>query len=133
MPRKRISEQKGTKQKQTQKTRIQILKERIRGIDDPEDIMVEIIDVLNDVEIVPSPGNYYTFIYNAKTPDILYDQHPLVAVTDVFRWGFQGVNFHWGEVRRYTWQEVAGNLHVVENDEITSMRNINYAKFLRSF
>lgn len=115
------------------KSRIEVLEERIIGIDDPEDIMIEIIDVLDDVEIVPSEGNYYTFIYNAKTPDILYDQHPLVAVTKVFRWGFRGVNFHWGDYRNYTWQEIAGNLHIVENDEIIFMRNINYAKFLRSF
>ena len=129
--RRKLEEQRRKKEKP--KTRIEILKERILGLNDPEDIMIEIIDVLNDVEIVPSPDNYYTFIYNAKTPDILYDQHPLVAVTNVFRWGFRGVNFHWGDYRNYTWQEVAGNLHIVENDEISSMRNIQYAKFLRSF
>ena len=128
--RRKLEEQRRKKEKP--KTRIEILKERILGLNDPEDIMIEIIDVLNDVEIVPSPDNYYTFIYNAKTPDILYDQHPLVAVTSIFNWGFQGINYHWNEPRRYTWQEVAGRLHVVENDEIMSMRNINYAKIKRS-
>lgn len=99
--------------------------------------MIEIIDVFDKTELVPEVGNYYTFIYNAKTPDINYDQHPLVAVLSVNNWGFVGLNFHWislgeSEVRNYTWQEVAGRLHVVENDEIMSMRNINYAKILRS-
>jgi len=113
-------------------SRLDVLEKRIEYLSDPEDIMVEIIDVFNKTELVPEEGNYYTFIYNPKTPDIDYDQHPLVAVTSIFNWGFQGINFHWNEPRRYTWQEVAGRLHVVENDEIMSMRNINYAKILRS-
>lgn len=113
-------------------SRLDVLEERIQYLSDPEDIMVEIIDVFNKTELVPEEGNYYTFIYNPKTPDIDYDQHPLVAVTSIFNWGFQGINFHWNEPRRYTWQEVAGRLHVVENDEIMSMRNINYAKIKRS-
>lgn len=113
-------------------SRLDVLEERIEYLSDPEDIMVEILDVFNKTELVPEVGNYYTFIYNPKTPDIDYDQHPLVAVTSIFNWGFQGINFHWNEPRRYTWQEVAGSLHVVENDEIMSMRNINYAKIKRS-
>ena len=113
-------------------SRLDVLEERIKYLSDPEDIMVEILDVFNKTELVPEVGNYYTFIYNPKTPDIDYDQHPLVAVTSIFNWGFQGINYHWNKVKRYTWQEVAGSLHVVENDEIMSMRNINYAKIKRS-
>tara|TARA_Y100000389_G_C17309246_1_gene437104 strand:- start:120 stop:506 length:387 start_codon:yes stop_codon:yes gene_type:complete len=128
MPRKRVRDQK----KSNSITRLDALEERIKSLSDPEDIMIEIIDVFNTTDVVPEVGNYYTFIYNAKTPNITYDQHPLVAVTSIFRWGFQGINFHWNEVKRYTWQEVAGYLHVVEDDEIMSMRNINYSKFKRS-
>lgn len=128
--RKKLEEQR--RKKAESRSRLDILHERIENLSDPEDIMVEIIDVFNKTELVPQVGNYYTFIYNPKTPDIDYDQHPLVAVTSIFNWGFQGINYHWNKVRRYTWQEVAGRLHVVENDEIMSMRNINYAKILRS-
>jgi len=128
--RKKLEEQR--RKKAESKSRLDILNERIENLSDPEDIMVEIIDVFDKTELVPEEGNYYTFIYNPKTPDIDYDQHPLVAVTSIFNWGFQGINFHWNEPRRYTWQEVAGRLHVVENDEIMSMRNINYAKIKRS-
>ena len=128
--RKKLEEQR--RKKAESRSRLDILHERIENLSDPEDIMVEIIDVFNKTELVPEEGNYYTFIYNPKTPDIDYDQHPLVAVTSIFNWGFQGINFHWNEPRRYTWQEVAGRLHVVENDEIMSMRNINYAKIKRS-
>ena len=128
--RKKLEEQR--RKKAESKSRLDILNERIENLSDPEDIMVEIIDVFDKTELVPEEGNYYTFIYNPKTPDIDYDQHPLVAVTSIFNWGFQGINYHWNEPRRYTWQEVAGRLHVVENDEIMSMRNINYAKIKRS-
>lgn len=117
------------------KRRIDILKNRIRGMIDSEDIMIEIIDVFNDMEIVPEVGQYYTFIYNAKTPKITYDQHPLIAALEVSSWGFRGLNYHWQDiditqcVRNYTWPEVAGQLHVVYKDEITEMKEINYAKF----
>ena len=130
MPRKKLKEQR--RKKAESRSRLDILYERIENLSDPEDIMVEIIDVFNKTELVPEVGNYYTFIYNPKTPNINYDQHPLVAVTSIFNWGFQGINYHWNDVKRYTWQEVAGRLHVVENDEIMSMRNINYAKIKRS-
>ena len=128
--RRKLEEQR--RRKAESRTRLDILHERIENLSDPEDIMIEIIDVFSKTELVPEVGNYYTFIYNAKTPNINYDQHPLVAVTSVFNWGFQGINYHWDEVKRYTWQEVAGRLHVVEDDELMSLRNINYAKIKRS-
>lgn len=113
-------------------SRIDILEQRIIRLSDPEDIMIEILDVFDRTELVPEVGNYYTFVYNPKTPNISYDQHPLVAVTSIERWGFNGVNFHWGDSRRYTWQEIAGKLHEIDNSEITALRNINYAKFRKN-
>ena len=46
------------------------------------------------------------FFYRAKTPNLRYDMHPMVAVTDVFEWGFRGINFHWNTYRNYTWNEI---------------------------
>ena len=128
--RRKLEEQR--RKKAESRSRLDILYERIENLSDPEDIMVEIIDVFNKTELVPEVGNYYTFIYNPKTPNINYDQHPLVAVTSIFNWGFQGINYHWDKPSRYTWEEVAGRLHVVEDDEIMSLRNINYAKIKKS-
>ena len=63
---------------------------------DPEEMMLEIMELLNDtVTPIPDVGKFYTFVYTPKTPNIEYDQHPLVAVTDIFSWGFRGLNFHW--------------------------------------
>jgi hypothetical protein len=117
------------------KSRVEILKTKIDDITDSEEIMIEIISLFKDLEIVPEPGKYYTFIYNAKTPKMKYDQHPLIAALQVFSWGFRGLNFHWQDVdpsqciRNYTWNEVAGQLHVVYNNEIEFMKGINYSKF----
>ena len=52
---------------------------------DQEDMMLEIMSFLNDtVTPVPDVCIFYTFVYNPKTPNITYDQHPLIACTDIF-------------------------------------------------
>jgi len=53
----------------------------------------------------------------------------LVAVTDVFKWGFKGINMHWGETRQYTWDEVAGSLYEVFPSEIKDLQAIPFANF----
>ena len=56
-------------------SRVQMLDEAIlQGIDSEDEIMVVIQEIFNDVEKYPRPGNIYTFVYNAKTPGIQYDQ-----------------------------------------------------------
>ena len=108
--------------------RTEELQGKIENENDPDDIMMYIMEVFSETEIIPDEGNYYTFVYNAKTPGV-YDEFPLVAVTFVDRWGFQGLNFHWGTSRNYTWMEIVGNLHVIQNDEIDYLRSLPYAKF----
>jgi len=107
------------------------LQKRIRknGITDPEDIMMLIIEIFDNEVLFPEPGKFYTFIYNAKTPGIEYDQHPLIACTSVERWGFKGINFHWRKSRQYTWEEVAGKLHVVKYNELDELLSLQYGKF----
>ena len=112
--------------------RVGQLREKIAGLNDPQDIMMEIISIFQETEIIPDVGKYYTFIYIPKTRDLPFDNFPLIACIDVFRWGFRGVNFHWNDYRNYTWQEVAGMLHVVQNDEIEYMKTIPYVYFLRT-
>ena len=98
---------------------------------DPEDMMLEIMEVLNEtVTPIPEPGKFYTFVYNAKTPNITYDQHPLIACMELYQWGFRGLNFHWQKYRNYTWVELAGQLYIVEWDELESLLAIPYGKFI---
>ena len=108
--------------------RTEELQGKIEELDNADDIMMNIMEVFTQTEVVPDAGNYYTFVYNAKTPGV-YDEFPLGAVTYVDRWGFQGINFHWGASRNYTWMEIVGNLHVIQNDEIDYLRSLPYAKF----
>jgi len=110
--------------------RIKELKKRITASDskDPEDLMMIIIDVFKEEVLYPEPGKFYTFIYNPKTPNIDYDQHPLIACTELQKWGFKAINFHWRQSRNYTWEEVAGKLHVVRPNELDELLAIPYAK-----
>ena len=108
--------------------RTEELQEQIEELNDADDIMMNIMEVFTQTEVVPDAGNYYTFVYNAKTPGV-FDEFPLVAVTYVDRWGCRGLNFHWGTSRNYTWNEIVGNLHIIQNDEIDYMRSLSYAKF----
>ena len=93
--------------------RIASVKQNMLGIESPDDLMLEMLEALPEAGGVPEAGNYYTFVYQPKTSGIRYDEFPLVAVTDVFNWGFKGLNFHWGNVRQYTWQEILAVFNIV--------------------
>ena len=111
--------------------RIEPIKEELETTNDPEDRMLMIMDALKDtVSPIPEVGKFYTFVYNAKTPRIQYDQHPLIACTDLQQWGFKGLNFHWRQSRNYTWEELAGQLYIVDYEELDDLLAIPYAKFL---
>ena len=84
------------------------IKDMLVGNETPDEIMDLIRDTFESV-LVPEVGGYYTFIYSPKTPNLQYDQYPLVAVTELFSWGFRGINYHWGDYRNYGWGEVGAN------------------------
>ncbi len=115
----------------TSTARTRELKKKIdlANTNDPEDLMLIIMEVFKDEVLYPEPGKFYTFVYNPKTPDIEYDQHPLIACTELYNWGFKAINFHWRKSRNYTWEEVAGKLHVVKYEELDELLSIPYAKF----
>ena len=102
-----------------------------KSIGYPEEMMLIIMEALNNtVTPIPEVGQFYTFIYNAKTPNITYDQHPLIACTDLQSWGFKGLNFHWSQSRNYTWEELAGQLYIVQRNELDDLLAIPYARFI---
>jgi len=106
--------------------RIRSVVDEITGTEDPDDLMINLMDALTEGSQVPEVGGYYTFVYNPKTPNIQYDQNPLVAVTEVFEWGFRGINFHWGQMRKYTWNEISGGLYQINSDELADAREIPF-------
>ena len=106
------------------------IKDMLVGNESPDEIMDLIRDTFDSV-LVPEVGGYYTFVYSPKTPDLQYDQYPLVAVTELFSWGFRGINYHWGEYRNYGWGEVGANsFHQISDMEIKSVRSLPFAKYL---
>ena len=111
--------------------RVRSVVDNLVGTEDADDIMIELMDSLNTtVTSTPTVGKYYVFVYNAKTPNIQYDSNPLVAVTDVFEWGFRGVNLHIGQYRNYTTNELVGQLYEVNADELSDVRELPFGKML---
>ena len=125
-------EQKRLEKLRTSSNRIlPIRDELLATTNDPEERMIEIMGALsNTVTPTPEEGGLYTFIYNAKTPGIEYDQHPLIACVELQNWGFRGLNFHWRRYRNYTWNEVAGMLYQVRLEELDDLLALQYGKFL---
>ena len=128
MPRKTLKQKKGKNPTSDKSNRIRNVLDNLIGNEDPDDLMIEILDAIQESGKIPSVGKYYVFVYNPKTPNIEYDQNPLVAVTDRFQWGFRGINFHWGKVRQYTWDEIPGSLYEVYADELADLREIPFGK-----
>jgi len=131
MPRKSLKErqQKKVTDTDTNQNRVRAVLDGITGKESGDDLMLELLEVIPESGTMPRPGKFYIFVYNAKTPNIQFDQNPLVAVTDVFKWGFKGINMHWGETRQYTWDEVAGSLYEVFPSEIKDLQAIPFANF----
>ncbi len=127
MPRKTLKQRREANPTDDNENRVRSVIDNVIGTEDPDDLMLEIMSVLQESGRVPQAGKYYTFVYSPKTPNISYDQNPLVAVTEVYKWGFKAINFHWGELRQYTWSEVAGQLYEVYPDELADLREVPFA------
>ena len=111
--------------------RIEPIIEEIREESSVDDRMELIMYALNDtVTPIPEVGNICTFKYYAKTPGITYDQYPLVEVTELFNWGFRGINFHWRDYKQYTWEELGTQVYIVRPDELDDLLSLQYGKFI---
>ena len=106
-------------------SRLSGILEDYTGSGDVDDVYQEVLGALTEGS-VPEVGKYYTFVYRPKTPNLRYDEYPLVAVTSVFSWGMKGINFHWGESRQYTFQEIVGGLYNITDEEITDARYLSF-------
>jgi len=126
MPRKTLKQREGKNPTDIESNRLRSVIDNVVGGESADDLMLEVISVLQESGKVPQAGKYYTFFYNPKTPNLLYDGHPLVAVTEVYNWGFKGINFHWNALRQYTYQEINGQLYEIYADEIADAREIPF-------
>jgi hypothetical protein len=121
MPRKTLQERKIN--------RIAPLVKNLLGVETADDIMIELMNILTENRTPPVAGKYYIFVYNAKTQSLRYDQNPFVYVKKVYNWGFSGLNYHWGQERQYTWEEIAGGIrgmYEVYQAEIEDLKRLPF-------
>ena len=79
--RRKLAEQRARKRPtdtDTNRNRVRGIMDDLIGIEDPDDIMIELLNVLTEGPKIPEVGKLYIFVYNAKTPLIRYDQNPFV-------------------------------------------------------
>ena len=107
--------------------RISPVLDRLIGIEDPDELMVQITEVVNDSISPPQEGQFFIFSYQPSSTG-RFDAHPLVAVTDVYSWGFRGTNFHHGDARSYSFSNVVGNTYRVYPEEITDLQSLPFCK-----
>lgn len=117
--------------------RIQPILNNLLGVEDPDDLMNEIINAIKDTNVgmTPSPGNYYTYIYYAKTPRITYDRYPLIRSGPLLPRGFVGFNYHLGEMRQYNTNDgerLVSGLYQINEQEFESLRKIPYGKLIKN-
>ena len=111
--------------------RVTGLLESLIGTEDPDDMMLEIMDKLSDtVTPIPDLGNFYTFVYQAQTLNETYDVHPLIAAMEYTPFGFKGFSYHWNRMRNYNFNGVVGQIYFVHRDELDELRTIPYQKFV---
>jgi hypothetical protein len=129
MPRKSLKERQQKKVTDTDndRNRVRAVVDGLVGTESADDIMLELLEVIQESPKVPVPGKFYIFVYRPKTPGIQYDQNPFVAVTDVFSWGFRGINFHWEQTRQYTWDEIPGKIYEVYPAEVKDLQELPFA------
>lgn len=137
MPRKTLKQRRNPTDDNS--NRVRAIVDAMTGVDNKADIMNAIQQTLS-----PSskrsviPGGLYTFVYNAKTPGIIYDPFPLVGVVKVFDWGFVGVNLHWGDEevdenkRQYTWDQIISPVYEIQQEEKEDMLRLSYGDFSQS-
>lgn len=116
--------------------RLKDFKESLVGTESPEELMNEIIMRLSGTErLYPAPGRYYTYIYYAKTPGILYDRHPLILAGDILPKGFRGFNYHLGKIRQYNTEDgdrLVSGLYELSQQEFATLKSVPYGKLIQN-
>ena len=130
MPRKTLKQRREQYPTDDNDNRVRGVVRELNGIEDSDDKMEALISVLKESgKTSVSAGKFYTFFYSAMTNGIQYDEYPLVAVTDVFSWGFRGENFHWrGDMRQYNYNQIVGGLYEIYPEELSDVVELSFGK-----
>lgn len=104
-------------------------------LETPQYNMYELIKILDKRRFgYPRPGDTFTFIYKAKTPNLVYDMHPVSTIISLDKNKFVGFNHHLGMVRQYSGNKgrVLSNFYKIDSDELDIVLSINTALLLRT-
>jgi hypothetical protein len=107
--------------------RISRVRKHLDSFATKDDLRKEILNALSITHDLPEVGNFYTFLHIPEKK-IIYDQYPLVATTKIQKWGFDGINFHSKGPRSYKWNSVKSKYHVVKQDELEDLLELQYGK-----
>lgn len=101
----------------------------------PQNNMYKLIEILDEKKYgYPQPGDIFTFIYRAKTPNLIYDMHPVTMITGLDRGKFWGWNYHLNMIRQYSGKDgrVLSNFYKIDQDELPIVLSINTKLLLRT-
>lgn len=116
--------------------RFKDFKESLLGIESPEELMDEILSRLSGSKsMYPTTGRYYTYIYYAVTPKIIYDRHPLIMAGDILPKGFLGFNYHLNKIRQYNLVDgdrLVTGLYELSQQEFETLRSVPYRKLIQN-
>jgi len=105
------------------------------SLETPQNNMYKLIDILDERKFgFPQPGDTFTFIYQAKTPNLIYDLHPVSTITRLERGRFFGYNHHLGMIRQYSGKDgrVLSNFYKIDSDELDIVLSINTKLLLKT-
>lgn len=107
---------------------------RVQGSDKKMNLILEAIESTNR-GMIPESGKYYTFIYYAKTPRLLYDRFPLIVAGDLLSKGFRGFNYHLGKIRQYNTMDgdrLVSGLYEINAAEFDLLRRVAYQRLVQN-
>ena len=101
----------------------------------PQGNFYKLIEILDERTYGnPTVGDVFTFGYTAKTPNLIYDLHPVTEIWGFTKNGFYGWNHHLGMVRQYVAidNRVFTNFYKIDPDELDVVLSINTKLLLKA-
>ena len=130
----KYADPKGPKRPQN---RIRPILEDLRRVSSSDKKMNIIIEAIEDTNrgMFPEAGKYYTYIYYAKTPKLVYDRYPLIKAGDLLPKGFRGFNYHLDKIRQYNTLDgdrLVTGLYEISPAEFDLLRRVAYQKIIKN-
>lgn len=97
-------------------------------LNNPSYNMNMLIEILSERKYgFPNPGDIFTFIYKAKTPNMVYDQHPVSTILILQPGKFVGFNHHLNMTRQYSGNSgrIMSNFYKILPEELDMVLRIN--------